>query len=195
MKRWTGRLALAALAGVMCAVGAARADDDATPYVEQWLVVGPFANDGGAGFDKAYGPEQAKSFDRAGSYDGLPGKVQWQAAKAEDGVVNFLNCFETKENVCCYAFTKIKAAKAMRVKLLVGSDDGVKIWLNGEQVHANPADRALTKDEDTVDVKLKEGDNDLLVKVLQGGGDWSLSVKLAKADESVAGLTFAVPAK
>ena len=42
---------------------------------------------------------------------------------------------------------------------------GAKVWFNGEMVHANPAFRPLTPGEDRVDVALREGTNELMLKV------------------------------
>jgi hypothetical protein len=70
----------------------------------------------------------------------------------------------------------------MATELLIGSDDGVKVWLNGELVHNNHAHRGLTLDQDRVRVKLRKGINWLLVKVENGGGDWALAVRVRDAD-------------
>ena len=63
--------------------------------------------------------------------------------------------------------------------MLVGSDDGVRIWLNQELIHTNPAYRGAYPDQDRVPVTLKKGLNTLLIKVLQGGGGWGYYVRFA----------------
>ena len=62
------------------------------------------------------------------------------------------------------------------VKMYVGSDDSVKVWLNGEVVHKNPIDRSTGGYEDMFQVNLKQGDNLLLVKVSQSWGNWGMFV-------------------
>ena len=57
-----------------------------------------------------------------------------------------------------------------------GSNDAIKIWLNGEVVHNNPIDRGAEDYQDKFTVHLKEGDNLLLVKVSEREGDWSMFV-------------------
>jgi hypothetical protein len=52
--------------------------------------------------------------------------------------------------------------------MLVGSDDAVKIWLNGKLVHANNIYRAAEPGQDKVPVLLKRGKNTLLVKLMEG---------------------------
>ena len=49
--------------------------------------------------------------------------------------------------------------------MLVGSDDGVKVWLNGEVVHYNPTERGAGDYQDAFPVTLKQGTNVLLVAV------------------------------
>ena len=60
------------------------------------------------------------------------------------------------------------------VPMKVGSDDSVKVWLNGEVVHRNPINRGSGDFQDNFRVNLRQGDNILLVKVSERGGGWSM---------------------
>ena len=62
------------------------------------------------------------------------------------------------------------------VDMKVGSDDSVKVWLNGEVVHTNAVNRGAGDFQDTFQVDIKSGDNLLLVKVSERGGGWSMFV-------------------
>ena len=62
------------------------------------------------------------------------------------------------------------------VDMKVGSDDSVKVWLNGEVVHTNAVNRGAGDFQDTFQVDIKTGDNLLLVKVSERGGGWSMFV-------------------
>ena len=66
--------------------------------------------------------------------------------------------------------------------LEIGTDDGVKVWLNGEVVHSRNAMRGFKEAEDKLKVALKSGWNVLLLKITQGGGDWSAAVRIKDAD-------------
>ena len=57
--------------------------------------------------------------------------------------------------------------------MYVGSDESVKVWLNGVLVHNNPADRGARDYQDTFSVTLKQGRNILLVAVYNGRWHWS----------------------
>ena len=62
------------------------------------------------------------------------------------------------------------------VDMRVGSDDSVKVWLNGEVVHTNAVNRGAGDFQDTFQVDINQGDNLLLVKVSERGGGWSMFV-------------------
>jgi hypothetical protein len=66
----------------------------------------------------------------------------------------------------------------MDATLLVGSDDGVKIWANGTVVHRHEQARGVKIDEDQVPFRLLKGWNQLLFKVTQGNNAWGLSVRI-----------------
>ncbi|MDE0467163.1 MAG: dockerin type I domain-containing protein [Candidatus Poribacteria bacterium] len=57
--------------------------------------------------------------------------------------------------------------------MYVGSDDAVKVWLNGELVHNNPVPRSASDYQESVPVTLKFGKNILLVAVYEFEGAWS----------------------
>jgi hypothetical protein len=71
-----------------------------------------------------------------------------------------------------YVRTDVWSPKECKAQLEVGSDDGIKVWLNGELTHAKEAARAVTPGEDVVPAVLKQGWNSLMMKIYNGGGDW-----------------------
>lgn len=70
------------------------------------------------------------------------------------------------------------------VAMGVGSDDGVKVWLNGDVVHVNDVNRGTTGIQDLFRVDLRTGSNLLLVKVTDRFGHWGMffEVYLNKTD-------------
>jgi putative heme-binding domain-containing protein len=68
--------------------------------------------------------------------------------------------------------------------LQVGSDDGVKIWVNGKVVHKNNTTRAVVPNQDCVDIQLKPGRNVLVFKVINGNGNGGLTAGI-RASEPV----------
>ena len=76
----------------------------------------------------------------------------------------------------------VESGKDQDVVLTFGSDDGVKAWLNGAVVHGNNLDRGLVADQDTADIRLRKGTNDLMLKVTQGGGGWAVCARIVGVD-------------
>jgi hypothetical protein len=81
-----------------------------------------------------------------------------------------------------YLKTQITSDRDQEAQLEIGSDDGVKVWLNGKVVDANNVIRAFTPGADKVKVALNRGVNRLLLKVTQGGGEWSACCRVRAPD-------------
>ena len=64
-----------------------------------------------------------------------------------------------------YGSATLNSPRKQETTMLVGSDDGVKVWLNGEVVHYNPTERGAGDYQDAFPVTLKQGTNVLLVAV------------------------------
>ena len=70
----------------------------------------------------------------------------------------------------------------------VSSDDSVKVWLNGEEVHNNPVNRGrggATSFQDSFAVNLVKGDNLLMIKVSERGGGWGMYAGISAPVEAV----------
>ena len=72
-----------------------------------------------------------------------------------------------------YGSLALNSPRKQNTKMYVGSDDAVKVWLNGVLVHNNPADRPARNYQDEFSVTLKQGRNILLVAVYNGELDWT----------------------
>jgi len=60
----------------------------------------------------------------------------------------------------------------------IGSDDAVKVWLNGELLHESWASRGLAVDNDRVPVTFKKGMNQLAFKIQSHRYEWGFSCRL-----------------
>ena len=97
--------------------------------------------------------------------------------------------FPGRENCAAYLKTQIVAPEDCDAALLLGSDDGVKAWLNGTVVHSNNVDRGDVPDQDMAPIQLHKGTNELMLKVSQGGGGWSAHARIVGANgQPIAGL-------
>ncbi|MBS1713077.1 MAG: PSD1 domain-containing protein [Armatimonadetes bacterium] len=108
---------------------------------------------------------QAPSFDAA--YDTESEPQNWMPVdlKPETPLTFF-----TKENAYAYLRTTVASAKAQEVGLRLSSDDAIKVWVNGDLVHANKALRGIGQSYDSIRIKLRAGDNAIVVKVANAGG-------------------------
>ena len=71
-----------------------------------------------------------------------------------------------------YGSITLDSPRQQQTEMFVGSDDAVKVWLNGELVHDNPVDRPAYDFQDQFPVTLKAGTNILLVAVYERYGYW-----------------------
>ncbi len=145
-----------------------------TGLVTEWLVAGPYTRVGETGrtlFDVSFPPESAP-FDAS---------VWSRLAPPEDPHdgwrVDLEAAFSGAAGVA-YLRSRIHSPKAQAARLEVGSDDGIKVWLNSELVHANNVLRGVRLGEDVAAVELEQGWNDLLLKVPNEGGGWGASVRV-----------------
>ena len=77
------------------------------------------------------------------------------------------------DNAVVYGSVILNAPRRQETTMFVGSDDAVKVWLNGKLVHNNPINRGAHDYQDTFSVRLKKGQNVLLVAVYEFWGSWS----------------------
>jgi hypothetical protein len=142
--------------------------------LKPWKGVGPFEV---ASFDAAYATafEPEKAIDLARTYEG--GKLKWaEHPEWVDGKAHSL----TGNFAATYLYRTIEAERPMPVTLSLGSDDAIKVWLNGEPVLANKVIRVVAPDQEKVTVDLRTGKNELLVKVVNGGGGYAFYFRVAE---------------
>lgn len=129
-----------------------------------WSMIGPFR---AKSFDEAYQQEfpPEKGVDLAKTYD----KLKWSKPKGlVDGRPFRLG---GEPSAARYFFRVITASRARKLAVSLGSDDSIKLWLNGKLQFENKTQRGVTPDEDKVDLELVAGENQLLIKIINGQGE------------------------
>jgi hypothetical protein len=151
-------------------------------FITDWLLVGPFEAPDMDSLAVAYPPEKEISLDKR--YAGKGGSpAAWKKGVARpDGSIDLNEILKPNEQVLVYGLAYVHSPDDRTSHILLGSDDGVRVWLNDELVHSNPAYRGHTVDQDKVMVSLHKGWNKLLIKVLQGAGGWGFSLRFADPD-------------
>ena len=132
------------------------------PLLAKWHMIGPIAGgDPNNAFNKEFGPE--KGIDPKATIDGK----KWQdRPDLADGKVHSLG---SAANSAWYLYRLIKAPQATQLPLSLGSDDGIKVWLNGKELLKNNASRGAAPDQEKITLELKEGNNQFLMKIVNHG--------------------------
>ena len=150
-----------------------------------WLIIGPFNNTDGIGYNEVYIPEDATQVNTAAKYDGVDGQIGWKNRVDDtfDGFVDLDKIFGRKINWgTAYAWTTVTAPDERKAQIHLGSDDQAKVWLNGEEVFAYSESRSAAMDQNAIPVTLKAGENSILVKVCDEIGFWGFYLRLTDAD-------------
>src|SRR5436190_21627521 len=123
-------------------------------------MVGPFtAASGDEAFKTEFGPE--KQIDLTQTWN--EGKLKWTSKNDfADGKANNLS----GDNPATYLYRTISATQPRKLAFSFGSDDAIKVWLNGTVVLDKNVQRGVAPDQDQITVDLSSGENQLLVKVV-----------------------------
>jgi hypothetical protein len=149
--------------------------------ITEWVVVGPFPN-GGKGLETVYPPE--KEIDLKSRHLGRDNKViSWQALREPSGRILLNEIISPKDDCVVYGACIVEPPEAGRYTMLLGSDDGVKVWINGKEVWRHAQERSLKVDNDKVEVELEKGPNLLVLKVEQGTGDVGWAVRFLDPED------------
>jgi uncharacterized protein (DUF362 family) len=92
------------------------------------------------------------------------------------------------QSAVSYAFTYFTAPAAQQAELWVGSDEALKIYLNGAVVYNYSGTRTFTGDEfykEIVTINLQQGLNRLLVKSYQSVGKYTFSVNICDVEPNI----------
>ena len=170
----------AAAAALQVRLEAARAAllaiEDDRPSVGEWHLLGPVR---GADFadarDRVFAPERDGA-----QLDQQQEGLGWQPRPdLSDGKVHSWS----GANSAFYLHRTVRAAAACEVTLSLGCDDAVAAWCNGQEVLRKNVAGAAQLDQHRVVVSLRPGDNDLLLKVTNGGGPGGFAFEMWSAKE------------
>jgi len=149
----------------------------------EWFVAGPF--DGA--LRDAHEPESG--IDLAKEMKGKGGAgVKWKAATAtlrpvaggKAAVFDLDKTFPQKDGSTAYLLIHVKATGPTEARLLLGHDDGLKVWVNGSAVYTGNAAKKV--DDVSVNIKLEDGWNRLLFKVSNTKDSWMVAARVTDPD-------------
>jgi len=152
-------------------------------FVPVWQISGPYSRKDSDSvqdlFDTNFLPEEDKENK----------EVAWRkiSAESEGRAIWIVPLHNLIGGTYCVAYlrTKVFSYKTQKAVMELGSDDGIKVWINDELVHTNNAMRAHIAGQDRVEFTLKKGWNTIMLKVTQGEGEWEVSACLCDLNGNV----------
>jgi hypothetical protein len=159
-------------------------------FVERFKVIGPFGGKGADSFNTIFTPEREIDFDAR--YKGSVGEVRWQTSPTDPtGYLDFLDHLSPTDWVCAYAWCKIVSPKARSAQIRLGTNDTATLWFNGKKILSKNIERSAAPDSDILPVRLKEGENTILIKVCNTEFNWGLYLRISDDDGvALTDLTF-----
>ncbi len=158
-------------------------------FIRRWQLVGPFEHRKGVGFDAVYPPE--KGVDLAATYQGKDAAVlRWAEHTTTDpyGLVDLNKAVAKHMGAAAYAYAVIDSPKEQPVQVRAGSNNAVKLFLNGKQLYFREEyHHGQRMDQHVGHGTLKAGRNEVLIKVCQNeqteqwAQTWSFQLRLCDA--------------
>lgn len=134
-----------------------------------WYTVGPFNDVARYLRGRKHGPE-GKKIDTEEEFENEEGKkIKWKKRSdyADGKVIKDL----PGDNAANFLYRKILSPKDQKVTVSLGSDDGIKVYLNNRQLLSKIESRGVAPDQELVELPLRKGENELLIKIINFGGE------------------------
>ncbi len=165
-------------------------------FLTEWLLCGPFAlEEAGewatesahlrgfsvdfleaAGGERAIRPEEGQSVEARGQ------SAAWLRHKSDDFSIDLDATLGKQESVVGYAYCEVESDREKLCVLSIGTNDGGRMWLNGERIWDRPEGRGMRPDDDQIAVVLRKGSNTLLLKVEERGNLWGFCTRFLPLD-------------
>ena len=122
------------------------------------------------------------------TYEPTPGENNWtQPYYFFDDRIDLYSFYLGQTNMISYAFTYFTAEKDQQAELWLGTQEAIKIYLNGEQVYVFNS-TSVYGDNDLGEkvalIDIKQGQNSLLVKTLNRFGDYSFALNICEIESN-----------
>jgi hypothetical protein len=175
-----------------------------------WYVLGPFDNPKGVAVDDDTGVEKLVRRMKVGEpWSGLgskfqgrgKGRIGWTEVDPsklhppagggpfDTGSFDFHALLGTKgvegNNSVAYLYCTIEVESDQARPLACGSDDGLRLWIDGDLKLERSVPRPLNPNVENLPVELTAGLHHLLVKVANGGGGWGFALAERQAATKV----------
>ncbi len=145
--------------------------------IMSWRLIGPFAKNAGPPFavDRPIDPSAMFTNKKEKS-------IPWKEAKAIDaeGQIDLGRVFGGGDDQSAFGVAEVLSPDSRSAQLVVGSDDTLKVWLNGKVVYQFDGDRGFSHEHARFDVTLREGANQVVIRCANSGGGWQFAVAISR---------------
>ncbi|MEM7474575.1 MAG: HEAT repeat domain-containing protein [Planctomycetota bacterium] len=144
-------------------------------HILEWVAIGPFVDpkitSGEASFNAVFEPEQRNT-----------SSLKWEPLTKGIGSwdINLEAAYGAKDHCSAFVRTMVWSPVKQKVQVEGGSDDALKIWLNGELIHQKWRTGGCKPRDVQAAATLQKGWNELKLKVTDHGGGWQFGCRVRK---------------
>ncbi len=166
-------------------------------HIGAFLVAGPYPRPpalsrGSSALDEV--PEGVDERGRSYSRGAAFGPRTFQPRLARSGSIDLRDALDSTGEALAYAAVILRVRARAELTLLLGSDDGVRVLVDGQAVFSRDEARPPREDDDAVPLVLEPGDHPLLLKLHQRDGAWQLRARLVGPDfRAPGGVSIVLP--
>ncbi|MBT5583078.1 MAG: hypothetical protein HOJ54_03630 [Phycisphaerae bacterium] len=105
--------------------------------------------------------------------------LAWHNRTTNDsGFLDLTPICDEPTDAIAYATCTLFSPDEREVRFAIGTDDGSRLWVNGDLVFDDPEYHSATRDAKTFTATLTPGDNIILCKILNGTNDFGLYLRV-----------------
>ena len=144
-----------------------------------WAVVGPIDNPGFRCYQDDFLAKEGVDLAHVDTTKPVE-KIPWTTVGRDAWPNGILDLFAMYHGNNCVALlsTEVTSPREFPTELSMGSDDGLKVWVNGVVVHSDETQRGISPDSIRAPVTFHAGVNHILAMVQQGGGQWDFQFRI-----------------
>lgn len=168
------------------------ADRPAAIALGPWHSLGPFNDNERYLRSRKHGPE-GRSIQLEEEFETETGeKLKWR--KRADYADGKAHTDLPGDQAANFLYRKILSPREQTISISLGSDDGIRVYLNNRQLLNQLVQRGVQPDQEQLELPLKAGENHLLLKILNFGGGsgyyFALKSEVQALPEAVYNLTM-----
>lgn len=148
--------------------------------IRTWASAGTFSMGHSEGLmDRQFIENEGTLIPRLGDVSG--GRV-WEDTSMDRDMIDLDLVYGDSEYSASYSHVFVRSSGYMNVQMRAGSSDGIKVWINGEEIIRSPDDRDIGPDLNITNVALKKGLNSVMVKLVVYRSDLSFFLRFTTPD-------------